>query len=231
MPYCVHCGVELGPNAEFCPLCQTPVWHPAAARRTAPYFATRHTIVSPSAPRGLLAAILSSMLLSVILCCGLLNLVLKPQTAWSLYIIGAMIMLWLWFVLPLLAHLPIFLKLTVDVAAVGLYVYFISLSTGGTWFVHLAAPVFVLLCVLVFLLGFLLRDGRHTQLSRISLAMGAFGLMTVGTEYFADLYLHGVWDPGWSLVTAAMCIALIIPLQIIRRVPALREEVRRRFNL
>jgi hypothetical protein len=60
--------------------------------------------------------------------------------------------------------------------------------------------------------------------------MGAFGLMTVGTEYFADLYLHGIWDPGWSLVTAAVCIALIIPLQIIRHVPALREEVRRRFN-
>lgn len=230
MSYCVNCGVELSPNAQRCPLCQTPVWHPPAEEKTQPYFATKRTVVADP-PRGLLAAILSSMLLSVIVCCGLLNLLLKPEYAWSLYIIGAVVMLWLWFVLPLILRMPTFLKLTVDVAAVGVYVYFISISTGGTWFWGLAAPILGLLCVLVFLLAYLLRDGRHTRLSRASLAVGAVGLLTLGIEYCTDAYLHGIWDPGWSLVTAAVGIALIIPLQFIRHVPALREEVRRRFNL
>lgn len=230
MPYCVNCGVELSPNADICPLCQTPVWHPPTEQKTEPYFTQKRTVVSPAPPRELLAIIISSMLLSVIICCGLLNLILKPQYAWSLYLIGAVVMLWIWFVLPLVLRLPIFLKLTADVAAIGVYVYFIFLSTGGTWFLGLAAPILGLLCALVFLLSFLLRGGRHTRLSRLSLAMGAAGLLTVGIEYFTDTYLHGIWDPGWSLVTAAVCIALIIPLQIIRHIPALREEVRRRFN-
>jgi len=28
MSYCVHCGVELAPSEESCPLCKTPVLDP-----------------------------------------------------------------------------------------------------------------------------------------------------------------------------------------------------------
>jgi len=45
------------------------------------------------------------------------------------------------------------------------------------------------------------------------------------------IYFTGVWVPGWSLITSAISVALIIPLQIIRHVPVLREEIRRRFSL
>ena len=46
-----------------------------------------------------------------------------------------------------------------------------------------------------------------------------------------DLYFAGRWSPGWSLVVAAVCVSLIIPLVIVRRRPALRDEVRRRFHM
>ncbi len=33
MSYCVHCGVELAPSEEKCPLCKTPVMDPNQAWR------------------------------------------------------------------------------------------------------------------------------------------------------------------------------------------------------
>ncbi|MGI5978769.1 MAG: zinc ribbon domain-containing protein, partial [Oscillospiraceae bacterium] len=68
-------------------------------------------------------------------------------------------------------------------------------------------------------------------LTTLSLAIGFVGLLLLGVEYFVDLYFTSEWVPEWSLIAAAISVALIIPLQIIRHVPALREEVRRRFSL
>lgn len=50
-------------------------------------------------------------------------------------------------------------------------------------------------------------------------------------ELLIDRYFLGRWQPGWSLVVLTVCAALVIPLIVVRRVPALREEVRRRFHL
>ena len=57
------------------------------------------------------------------------------------------------------------------------------------------------------------------------------GFFLFGVELFLDWYLLGTWEPTWSLVVVTICVALIIPLVIVRRVPSLREEVRRRFHM
>ncbi|QNL43591.1 zinc ribbon domain-containing protein [Oscillibacter hominis] len=230
MPYCVNCGVEMNPGAQACPLCQTPAWHPEQDEPS--YFPTTPAQVTPASKRAL-AALLSSMLGSVSLCCGLLNLVLKPGHPWSLYVIGAALMLWVWFVLPLLSRrLPIFFRLSADVAAVGVYVYLISLGTDGQeWFFHLALPILGILCADVFLLSFLLQGHRRSMLSSMALTIAAIGLFVLGLEFCIDRYLHSLWHPTWSLVVAVACIALIVPLRIVRRVPSLREEARRRFHM
>ena len=79
-----------------------------------------------------LALLITAMLASVAVCCGILNLFLRPDRGWSLYVIGAAAMLWLWLVPPLLARgMHLLLRLLVDVAAVGLYVYLISVDLNG----------------------------------------------------------------------------------------------------
>ena len=142
-------------------------------------------------------------------------------------------MLWVWFTLPMvLRRLPVFFRLTADVAAIGIYVWLISIDLGGShWFRGLALPMIGWAGVLVFLLSFLLRGGRRSTLSAIALVIGAAGLLAVGIEFCIDRYFRGMWQPGWSLIVLAVCVGLIIPLRIVRRVPSLREEARRRFNL
>ena len=116
--------------------------------------------------------------------------------------------------------------------AIGIYVWLISIDLGGSrWFRGLALPMIGWAGVLVFLLSFLLRGGRRSILSAIALIIGAGGLLAIGIEFCIDRYFRGVWQPGWSLIVLAVCVGLIIPLRIVRRVPSLREEARRRFNL
>ena len=128
MSYCVNCGVELDATASFCPLCHTPVLNPGQpVDEHAPKpFPTQRGEEAPASKREL-ALLITAMLASVAVCCGVLNLFLNQQRPWSLYVIGAAVMLWIWFVPPLLARgMHLLLRLLLDVAAVAIYVFLSS---------------------------------------------------------------------------------------------------------
>ena len=66
----------------------------------------------------------------------------------------------------------------------------------------------------------------------MALVIGSLGVFTLGVEAFVDVYFQGSWSPGWSLIVVAVCASCCsIPLIVVRRVPSLREEVRRRFPM
>ncbi|WP_295858826.1 DUF6320 domain-containing protein [uncultured Oscillibacter sp.] len=233
MPYCVHCGVELDPSIHRCPLCGTAVLDPAApaAEDGPPFFPTRPARVEPVSRRAA-ALLATSMLASVSVCCALLNLFLKPQYRWYLFVTGAAAMLWVWFVLPLLAKhwVPLWVRLTADVGAVAAYVALIALALDGWgWFFGLAVPVLALAAAVVCALSWLMRKG-HSVLTTVTLVLAAVGIFCLGAEACGDLYFHGEWAPGWSLIVTVSCFGLCVPLLVVRRVPSLREEVRRRFH-
>ncbi len=233
MSYCVNCGVELDQTASSCPLCHTAVINPTAPvdRNSPKPFPTQKGEVPPVS-RWELAMLISAMLLSVSLCCGLLNFFLRGERVWSLYVIGASVMLWVFFVPPLvLRRMSLLLRVGLDMGAVADYLYLISVDlNGGNWFLGLGLPIVLLAGAVTLALGYFLRRGRSI-LSGMTAVIGSIGVFTAGIELLVDRYLHLAWEAGWSIVILAVCVALIIPLIIIRRVPSLREEVRRRFHM
>ena len=234
MSYCVNCGVELDATAEVCPLCQTPVCNPRQpVDRKGPMPFPKERGEVSLASRWEVAILISAMFASVAVCCGLLNLFLRTSHIWSLYVIGAAVMLWVFIVPPLMWRgMPAPVVAVSDVAAVGLYLLLIALELDGLdWYLRLALPIVALLGVIVLTLVILLRDHRRSILSSIALIIGAAGLFIVGLELLGDLYIHGSWGPSWSLVVLIVTAALEIPLMVVRRVPGLREEVRRRFHM
>lgn len=143
MSYCVNCGVELDETASFCPLCHTPVYNPnQPVNEAAPKpFPTERKEVPPSSKLPI-AILISTVLASVAVCCGILNLFLKTQHTWSLYVIGAAIMLWIWTVPPLPHHKKdtFRLQLLADVLAIAVYVSLIAVDLDGwDWYLHLGA--------------------------------------------------------------------------------------------
>lgn len=232
MSYCVHCGVELDQTQRTCPLCGVEVRDPLAAVDTKsprPY-PTRSTVVEPP-EKSELAVLLSVMLVSASAACAILNLFLDSGRFWSLYVTGGAMTLWLWAVLPLLApKLPIWVRLLCDGGAVGVYLCLIALTLGGMdWYLGLALPIVLVGTALALALGLLL-PGRSI-LSSASLLLAGTALLCVAIELFTDLFLAGAWTPKWSLIVAAVCLALIAVLVTVRSVPGLREQARRKFHL
>ena len=232
MSYCVNCGVELGEGVKSCPLCGTPVWHPAAPAKEdcKPYYPTRKEQIPEVSKKGS-ALVISSMLTSVAICCGLLNLVLKPDEPWSLYAVGAAVMLWIFFVPPLLwRKIPFLLRVFINMCAMALYVWVIALASGGTsWYVSLALPILLAAGAIGILICFVMR--KHSMLSSLITALVGLGLFCEIVEFFVDRYLHGRWEPAWSLIVGAVAVGLAVPFVVIRMVPSFREEARRVFHL
>ena len=74
------------------------------------------------------------------------------------------------------------------------------------------------------------RNGDYF-LSSLSLIFGSIAVFLLGVELCVDRWLTGAWSPGWSIVVLVIAAALCAPLQVVRRVPSLREEVRKLFHL
>ena len=234
MSYCVNCGVELDGTAEFCPLCQTPVCNPGRPVEwdSPTPFPTEPGEVLPASMKEA-AALISAMLISVALCCGLLNLFFRTGHIWSLYVIGAAAMLWVFLVPPLLwRRLPLPAVTLLDAAAIGLYILLIAWELDGLeWCVHLALPVTGLLALILLGQVLLFHKRRLSILSTISVVIASVAVFIMGLELVGDLYFHGAWGPSWSLVVLIVAGALEIPVTVVRRVPGLRREAQRRFHM
>lgn len=235
MSYCVNCGVELDATASFCPLCHTPVYNPnQPVDETSPKpFPTERKEVPPVS-RIHVAILLTAIFASVGVCCGVLNIFLRTQHTWSLYVIGAVIMLWIWTVPPLLHHKKdtFRLQLFADIMAIAVYISLIAVDLDGwNWYWHLALPIILLLGAVFLFWGITMGVKKRSTLTSITLVVGSIGAFAVGVECLLDRFFHGSWSPSWSLIVLTVCIIIIIPLIVVRRVPSLREEVRRRFHM
>lgn len=234
MSYCVNCGVELDSTATFCPLCQTPVRNPnQPVDRGSPTPFPTEPDEMPLAARKAAAAMASAMLGAAAVSCGLLNLVLQASHIWSLYVIGAAAMLWIFLVPPLLwRKMPGPVMALLDTGAIGLYLLIIAWELDGLdWYLRLALPAVALLAVVLLALVLLLRGGKRSILTSTTLIIAAAAVYVAGLELLGDLYFHGKWGPTWSLVVLIVAGAVEIPLVVVRRVPSLRREVRRRFHM
>ena len=147
--------------------------------------------------------------------------------------IGAAAMLWVFVVPPLLwRKLPLTAATLLDGLAIGLYVLLIAWEVDGLdWYLHLALPATVLLAVILLVQGLLFQRRQMSILSTLAVVIAAVAVFVMGLELLGDLYFHGAWGPSWSLVVLIVAVGLEIPLMVVRRVPGLRREARRRFHM
>ena len=232
MSYCVNCGVELADGEKFCPLCQTEVLNPRAPwqdPKVRPYPpAVEHLM--RRIDRRYLAALISTFLLIpafVALICDWLN----GDLSWSFYVIGALAMLEVWFILPLAAkrfHRLTFLAL--DGLAVTLYLLVIERIAGGSWFLPLALPISLTVSLLLLAAAYFFRKGAgRGLLMRLIIFLTSVGLLTVVIELAVDHYLRGVCRLGWSLFVVSPCVILAGALLILASRKNLKEEIQKRI--
>lgn len=158
MSYCVNCGVKLDPSLKYCPLCNTPVINPHDLSKMQPIspFPKEKGQVEVVRRKDL-AILLSVSLTAAGLCSLLLNLLVFRQHLWSLYVIGACVLIWVMSIPAVIyTKLPIYLSLLFDGLAVMLYQFLIGFNTTDhSWFFGLSLPITALCTLATILLCFL----------------------------------------------------------------------------
>ncbi len=228
--YCVNCGVKLSDTEKICPLCQTAVFHPDIRKTAGEDLYPREKY--PARPGGsklaqiLLTAAFILPALIVLLC----DFRFSPSITWSGYVIGALFLTYVIFVLPTWFRDPnpvIFVPC--DFAGVALYLLYIDLMTDGNWFLTFAFPTVGFVCLLVTAVVTLI---RYVQRGWLFIFGGAFvllGLFTLLLEFLLVLTFPSLSLIGWSLYSAVTLVllgGLLIFLGIYR--PA-REIMERKF--
>lgn len=228
--YCVKCGVALGDTEKQCPLCNTPVYHPEIQREeAAPLYP--HDSMPPKQPHpwGVLLIVSVLFLLPMSICLTV-DLQVNGQLNWSGYVIGVLLMLYAICVLPCWFRKPnpvIFVP--TSFAAIGLFLLYVCLATGGNWFLTFALPVTGFLCLLVsamVTLGRYTRKGLLYVFGGASIAMGGFMVLL-------EFLLHITFGlPGvgtWSFYPMIVFVLLgILPI-LIAIIPSFRESLSKKF--
>lgn len=233
MSYCVNCGVELDASHKSCPLCNTPVVNPNLLL---------HSDVTPPFPREKgqvelvkrkdAALLLSVVLLSTAITCGLLNFFVYKANLWSLSIIGACGVLWV-FMIPLVIYtkLSAYTSLLLDGVIVCAYLYMLTwLTSTNEWFLSIAVPITVLVTALAEVMTFLLRKFRFSFLVAATVSFVEIAVLCVGIELMLNHFLHHKFYLSWSGIVLTICSIITVALVTILSKKRLRNAVRRRLH-
>lgn len=227
--YCVNCGVKLADTEKQCPLCGVTAFHPEITRPEAdPLFPQQRYPAQQVSSRTALIIVTTAFLLPILItlqCDALLN----GAVTWSGYVVGALLAAYVILILPFWFRKPnpvVFVPC--GFTAVGLYVLYINIATGGDWFLSFAFPVVGFLGLLVTAVVTLLRYVRRGRLYIFGGAYIALGLFMPLMEFLICITFTRSFA-GWSLfplIPLVLLGGMLILLAIYR--PA-RETMERKF--
>lgn len=174
MSYCVNCGVELDASARKCALCATPVINPNIKNPE-----TEETPFSEKLqiPEGIkkrfIAFVITVIMLIPDIVMFFMNVFFIKNGFWSIYVIAASLLVWVLFVLPLLAgkkH-PFMLWAFDTVAVAGFCFVTIGLNCKEIWILKsvLCVIALVSLCVLIVMLWMHHRKRHWTSITVVLL--------------------------------------------------------------
>ncbi len=197
--YCIKCGVKLADTEKKCPLCNTIVCHPDFNKTAEhPLYPSNKMPKNNSGSKALNGAVIILFFIPLLVC-FFADLSLDGKMDWFGYVAGALVVSYIAFALPLWFKKPnpvIFVPC--DFAATTLYLLYINLATGGSWFFGFAFPVVgglcLITCTVVTLMHYLHR-GRLYILGGAFMALGVFMLLV---EFLIKMTfdLHFI---GWSI--------------------------------
>lgn len=230
--YCIKCGVALADTEKQCPLCGTTIYHPDLPRPEAEsLYPPDRMPAQQLRPWGslLIVSILFLLPLSI---CIVSDTQINGRMEWSGYVAAALLLLYIIAVLPNWFRKPnpvIFVP--IDFVALGAFLLYISLVTGGRWFLSFAFPVtgcIGLIVTAVVALRKYLKTGALFVYGGAFLAMGGFMMLL-------EFFLHITFDlPAvgtWSLYPLVVLSLLGLTLILIGSSKPLRESLERKFFL
>lgn len=236
MSYCVQCGVKLEQSLKTCPLCHTPVLNPNEINSTvlnngSGPFSTVKGEVEPMKKHDV-GLWLTIVLGSTAITCGALNIFFFSHNYWSIPVIGACTILWLFFCPRMFFHqIPFSLNLIVSGISVIFYELAITLMTKtDRWFYELCLPITLVLLALIGLSCILYKFVSHSLLVTVLYFFIDVAIFCVAIESFVDHFIRQEIQLFWSPIVFSVCTIICVALIAILSIARLRETVRKRLH-
>lgn len=230
--YCIKCGVKLSDNQKVCPLCETVVFHPEIKPSNDDPLYPPQQHPAPQVQSQAALVVITTLFLLPLLITALCDLQLNSAITWSGYVIGALLVSYVCLVLPYWFRQPnpvVFVPC--GFAAIELFLLYISIATGGGWFLSFAFPVTGAVGLIVTAVVALLKYVGKGQLYIFGGALALLGAFMPVMEFLLNLTFgfpqRLLWS-GYPLVTLVLLGGMLIFLAIYR--PA-RETMERKFFL
>ncbi len=227
--YCVKCGAKLADTEKSCPLCHTAVYHPDICQpKTEPTYPPEDPKLRPGS-KGLPALMTILIFLPAILA-YLVDRQISGGILWSGYVIGALLIFYGAFILPLWFQKPnpvIFVP--VAFGLICLYLHYINFKIAGNWFLTFAFPVSGMIGAVVSTVVILVHYIKKGRLYMFGGATILLGVYMLPVEFLAN-YTFGIekflWWSLYPLVVLTILGGAMIFLAI--NAPA-RQTMERKF--
>lgn len=236
MSYCVQCGVKLEQSLKSCPLCNTPVINPNELYSTdisnviGP-FSTIKGEVEPMKKHDI-GLWLTLVFGSTSIACAILNLFVFNHNYWSIPVIGACIILWIFFCPRMfLPKIPIYLNLLVTAISVIFYEFAITFMTkSDRWFFEISLPTTLVIMVLVTLSGFFYKVVSSSLIASALYLFVDVGFLSVALECYIDKFMGVEVHLFWSAIVFSVCAVISVALSAILSIRRLRITVQKRLH-
>lgn len=236
MSYCVQCGVRLEQSLRTCPLCHTPVINPNELNtvnlsNVSGPFATVKGEVEPMKKHDI-GLWLTLVFGSTALACGILNLFVFNHNYWSIPVIGACIIIWIFFCPRMfLPQIPIYANLMTSAVSVIFYELAITLMTEqDRWFYEIAFPITLVIMALTAVSGLFY---KYVSKSLIASALYLFidiALLSIAIECYVDKFIGLEIHIFWSAIVFSVCAVISVALIAILSIRRLRVTVQKRLH-
>ena len=236
MSYCVQCGVKLEQSLKSCPLCHTPVINPNQLDTThlseniGPFSTVKGEVELMK--KNDIGLWLTLVFGSTAAACGILNLFVFDHNFWSIPVIGACIILWLFFCPRMfLPQIPMYLNLIVSGISIIFYELAITLMTEiDSWFYELVLPITLVAFMLTALFGILYKFVSDSLIASVLYFFIDVAILSVSLECFIDRFIGSDIRIFWSAIVLSVCAVISIALIAILSIKRLRETVRKRLH-
>jgi hypothetical protein len=216
MAYCGHCGVQIEPGHQTCPLCLRELGGEDAPPLPANQ-AFAHDAESVSGPDELLkrrlgvaVGVASTLVAIPAIVCVLVDL-LYNGGGWSRFVVASLVLVWWICFTPLLFfRKPLVICLT-DVGLAGLFLVAVDLMTGWrAWSLVLGLPIVLAMEVFTVLLWLAFRLYPKCTGFVLATLFGGAAMLCLVIDAAISCYAGGRISLLWSLITLAAMMPLTL---------------------
>lgn len=231
MSYCVNCGVELAATEPNCPLCGVEVVNPKEPDRKVEkgLYPPSELVPLRFGFREFLAP-LALILLVPLLICVISDLLTTSTLTWSVYVIGSMMLMYVYVFLPFVFRQHrMLICILFDWAITILFLFMIEVQSGGNWFMPIALPLSLAAGALLTIIVIVFERARLRKLVRFAIVIFGIGLYSVIINIVVEYSIYAALRINWSLYSLIACATLGILALFINRNSKLKAEAKRRF--